>query len=78
MPRATVHCHRLPKTAAAPKPRPASPRALSGEERKRVLNVLHDEPFADQAPAETSAKMMGLGTYPCSIRTMQRIIEANK
>ena len=58
VPRATVYRHRLPKAAAAPKPRPASPRALNREERKRVLDVLHNESFADKAPAETYAKLL--------------------
>ena len=43
VPRATAYRHRLSKAATAPKPRPASPRAVSGEERKHVLDVLHDE-----------------------------------
>jgi len=78
VPRATVYRHRLPKASTAPKPRPAPPRALSGDERKRVLDVLHDEAFADKAPAETYAKLLDQGTYLCSIRTMYRILEANK
>ena len=78
VPRATVSLHRLPKAATAPKPRPAPPRALSGDERKRVLDVLHDEAFADKAPAETYAKLLDQGTYLCSIRTMERVLEAKK
>ena len=78
VPRATVYRHRLPKTSAAPRPRAASPRALSGEERKRVLDVLHDEEFADKAPAETYAKLLDQGTYLCSIRTMYRVLDANQ
>jgi len=78
VPRATVYRHRQPKAAAIPKPRPAPPRALSGEERKQVLDVLHSEPFADQAPAETYANLLDQGTYLCSIRTMYRILEANQ
>ena len=78
VPRATVYRHRLPKTSAAPRPRAASPRALSGEERKRVLEVLHDEEFADKAPAETYAKLLDQGTYLCSIRTMYRVLDANQ
>jgi len=78
VPRATVYRHRLPKAAAALQPRPASPRALSWEERKRVLDVLHDESFADKAPAETYAKLLDQGTYLCSIRTMYRVLEDNQ
>ncbi len=78
VPRATVYRHRQPKTSAAPKPRPAPPRALSGDERNRVLDVLHGEAFADKAPAETYAKLLDQGTYLCSIRTMERILKANQ
>ena len=78
VPRATVYRHRRPKSAAAPKPRPVPSRALSGEERQQVLDVLHSESFADQAPAETYAKLLDQGTYLCSIRTMYRILEANQ
>ena len=77
VPRATAYRHRLPKTSAAPRPRAASPRALSGEERKRVLDVLHGEEFADKAPAETYAELLDQGTYLCSIRTMERVLDAN-
>ena len=77
VPRATVYRHRLPKTAAAPRPRAASPRAVSGDERNSVLAVLHGEAFADKAPAETYAKLLDQGTYLCSIRTMYRVLEAN-
>ncbi len=70
VPRATAYRHRLPKTAAAPRPRAASPRALNGDERKCVLDVLHGEAFADKAPAETYAKLLDQGTYLCSIRTI--------
>ncbi len=75
--RATAYRHRLPKADAAPKPRPTPPQALSGDERKRVLDVLHGEAFADKAPAETYAKLLDQGTYLCSIRTMYRVPEAN-
>jgi len=50
---------------------------LSGEERKRVLDVLHGEEFADKAPAETYAELLDQGTYLCSIRTMERVLDAN-
>ena len=78
VPQETAYRHRLPKTAAAPRPRAASPRALSGEERKRVLDVLHDEAFAHKAPAETYAKLLDQGTYLCSIRTMYRVLDAHQ
>jgi len=77
MPRATVYRHRSPKAAQPPKSRPAPPRALTADERQQVLDVLHSEPFADQTPAETYAKLLDQGTYLCSIRTMYRILEDN-
>jgi putative transposase len=51
---------------------------LSGDEREQVLDVLHSESFADQAPAETYATLLDQGTYLCSIRTMYRVLEANQ
>ena len=65
------------KPAQPPKSRPAPPRALTADERQQVLDVIHSEPFADQAPAETYAKLLDQGTYLCSIRTMYRILEDN-
>jgi len=61
VPRATVYRHRQSKAAVPLKPRPAPPRALSEEERRQVLDVLHSESFADHAPAETSAKLLDRG-----------------
>ena len=49
-------------------------RALSPAERTAVLDVLHDDRFADQAPAEIFARLLDEGTYLCSIRTMYRIL----
>jgi putative transposase len=77
VPRATAYRHCQPKAATAPKPRPAPPRALSGEECQQALDVHHSEPFADHAPAETYAKLLDHGTYLCSIRTMYRALKAN-
>ena len=54
------------------------PRALSGEERQRVLSLLHDERFCDQAPAEIYATLLDQGEYLCSERTMYRILAENR
>jgi len=78
VPRATVYRHRKPKVPTAQPQRPAPPRALTADERQQVLTVLHSEPFADKAPAETYAKLLDQGTYLCSIRTMYRILEDNQ
>jgi putative transposase len=75
VPRATLYRHRASRPAAQEtKPRPKPPRTLSPEERRRVLDVLHSEPFADKAPAEVYAALLDQGQYLCSIRTMYRIL----
>ena len=55
--------------------RPSPPRALSAEEREKVIEVLHSDRFADKAPQEVYATLLDEGTYYCSIRTMYRILE---
>ncbi len=64
-----------------PRPEPTEaqphPRALSREERHRVLSVLNDERFCDQAPAEVYATLLDEGQYLCSERTMYRILAEN-
>ena len=54
------------------------PRALSGDERQKVLSLLHDERFCDQAPAEVYATLLDQGEYLCSERTMYRILAENR
>jgi len=63
-----------------PEPREAGrhPRALSAEERQRVVSLLHDERFCDQAPAEVYATLLDEGQYHCSERTMYRILAENR
>ena len=55
-----------------------SHRALSGPERREVLDTLHSPLFIDKAPYEVYAALLDEGRYLCSIRTMYRILEANK
>jgi putative transposase len=76
VPRATLYRHRKPKPSVpAAMPRPKPPRALSDQERRQILDVLHSEPFVDKAPAEVYAALLDQGQYVCSIRTMYRILE---
>src|SRR5271163_3736023 len=75
VPRATLYRRRQPKPSATTTPRPRPPRALSDQERRQVLDVLHSEPFADKAPAEVYAALLDNGQYVCSIRTMYRILD---
>lgn len=61
-----------------PNNRPSPPRALSSDERQRVLDILHTERFVDKAPYEVYATLLDEGQYHCSIRTMYRILDENK
>lgn len=77
--RATLYRRR--KRAEKPveqKPRPTPDRALSVKERERILELLHSERFMDKAPAEIHATLLDEGEHPCSIRTLYRILAANK
>jgi putative transposase len=76
-PRSTHYrCHR--KSPPPPRPEPAQrrpqPRALSEAERERVLTVLHEPRFADQAPASVYATLLDEDTYLCSESTMYRLL----
>jgi putative transposase len=55
-------------------PRPKPVRALSDEERGKVVEILHQERFMDKAPATVYATLLDEGTYLCSTRTMYRIL----
>ena len=54
-----------------------NPRALGLEERRLVLDVLHEERFADLSPAEVYATLLDEGRYLCSERTIYRILAEN-
>lgn len=56
-------------------PRP-SPRALAPVEQQAVLARLHEERFADLAPAQVHAALLDEGEYLCSLRTAHRLLEA--
>ena len=46
-------------------------------QKQVVLDLLHAERFADQAPAEIHASLLDEGVYHCSIRTMYRMLDQN-
>jgi putative transposase len=76
--RATYY-RRHRRSPAPPRParkRSPPPRALSSAERAEVLSVLHDERFADQAPASVYANLLDEGRYLCSVPTMYRLLRA--
>lgn len=59
------------------RPRPA--RALSEEERSRVLDTLHAPEFVDLSPAAVYARLLDEEKqYLCSIRTMYRLLQAHQ
>lgn len=60
--------------ARAERPRSVPPLALSGEEEKAVLGILHSDRFVDQAPLEIYNTLLDEGNYLCSVRTMYRIL----
>jgi putative transposase len=66
-----------PKEKLPRAPRRKSARALTEEEKKKILDVLHEERFVDKAPAAVYAKLLDEGVYLCSIRTMYRILKEN-
>jgi putative transposase len=57
--------------------RTISVRALSQVEKAAVHQELNSERFADQAPREVYATLLDEGRYPCSWRTMYRILAEN-
>ncbi len=74
LPRATYYrCLR-------PRPTPAKRfchRQLGPEERRAVLDMLHEPRFVDLAPAEVYAALLDEGRYLCSERTMYRVLAEN-
>ena len=74
--RATLYRKRKAKPERRARNKPFSPRALGDAERRKVLEVLHEERFVDQAPATIYATLLDEGRYLCSVRTLYRILEA--
>ena len=73
--RATFYRGQKPKPELEPR---SVARALSAEEHKRVLEVLHEARFTDLAPAQVYATLLDESEYLCSERTMYRILAANR
>ena len=65
-PRHGPHCRRTPS------------RALSEQERRGALEILHEPRFVDHAPGEVYATLLDEGHYLCSERTMYRILAENQ
>lgn len=83
VPRATYYRALAVTSAGSPgsegrtRPRRASPRALTGVERARVLDVMHEERFVDLAVPQVYATLLDGGEYLCSMRSMYRILGDN-
>ena len=60
--RASLHRRNRPARAARPRPKPM--RALGGDERRAVLELLGAPRFIDLAPAEVYASLLDEGVYP--------------
>jgi putative transposase len=73
LPRASYYRMRLPLLSTV-KPRRKVARALATSERQAALAYLHEERFQNCAPAAVYATLLDEGTYPCSIRTMYRLL----
>lgn len=70
--------YRLKRPALAVPQAPRVPQwALSAQERRDVLEVLHSDRFVDMAPAEIYAVLLDRGRYLCSVRTMYRLLAAH-
>jgi putative transposase len=74
--RATYYRHRGPAVYWVAHRSPP-PRSLLPDERRAVLDVLHEDRFADLAPAQVFATLLDEKRYLCSERTMYRILAAN-
>jgi putative transposase len=59
-----------------PRRRRSGGRALEPAERQQVIDLLHEPRFADLAIPQVHAQLLDDDKYPCSPRTMYRILEA--
>ncbi len=60
-----------------PAPRRSHPRALSLQQRQRILEEMSSERFIDRSPAHAVAVLLDEGTYLASERTFYRILGAD-
>ena len=74
--RATLYRHRASATEPAGEKasRPPPPLKLGADEHQAVLDLLHSERFVDASPHTIHATVLEEGRYPCSVRTMYRIL----
>ena len=68
------HAATAPTPAVAAQPAPAPVNKLTDRERRRVLEVLNSDRFADLAPLQIYARLLDEGVYLCSVSTMYRVL----
>ena len=64
----------LAQKVAAHHTRPVPARALEAAERAAVIELLHQQRFADRSVREVYAALLDEGRYLCSIATMYRLL----
>jgi putative transposase len=74
--RATYYRSRRPRMYG-PRYQVRCPRSLLAEERQAILDVFHEDRFADLAVAQAYAILLDEGRYLGSERTMYRVLAAN-
>jgi putative transposase len=67
-----------PKKEKEPEPRQPHPRALSPEEKSRVLAVLNSPEYQDLAVPQVYASLLDRGKYLCSVSSQYRILRENR
>lgn len=75
----TLYRRRIEKVNKPKKRKPGTGkfRALSQQEKDKILEVLHKPENIDKAPNQIYAELLDHGTYLCSVRTMYRILSEN-
>lgn len=73
VPRATHYGRLTPRAKSATGARKSN-RALSEEEKQKVLDVLCEERFVDKSPPVVYALLLDEGDFLCSVSTMYRLL----
>lgn len=81
--RSSVYAWRRRKAQGVSAPRRCrkdivQPRALTEQERAKVIEILHSETYRDQPPAEVYHHLLEQHQYLCSISTMHRLLRQHK
>lgn len=67
-----------PQPARSCRAHAVQPRALSTQERQRVIGIMQSAEYCDQPPAQIYQSLLEKQQYHCSIRTMHRIMHSLK